>query len=196
MIASIHGTVQAVLDSSIIVQVAGAVGLEVLVPRDLHNQLSTRVGEWIDLQTHLVVREDALTLYGFEHSEQRRIFDLLLSVNGIGPATALSVLSTLTPDTLASAVAQDQPEVIARVPGLGKKTAQKVILDLKGKIMPDGLAAGLAAATNLDTEVLEYLTALGFSIVEAQAALQSIPRDAPDEVSERVRIALTYFDAG
>lgn len=195
MIASINGQVQGLRDASVIVAVGG-IGLEVFVPTDVYNELSTQIGEIVSFETYLSVKEDSLTLYGFRHAEERRIFELLLKVNGVGPSSAMSLMSTLTPQTLSSAIAEDKPEIIARAPGLGKKTAQKVILELKGKIQPEGLPPGLAGVTNADTEILEYLTALGFSIVEAQAAVQSIPRDAPDEVSERVRIALTYFDGG
>lgn len=195
MIASVQGVVQGFRDASVIVSVGG-VGLEVFVPTDVFNELSTQLGEPVSFETYLSVKEDSLTLYGFRHAEERRLFELLLKVNGVGPSTALSVMSTLTPQTLAAAITDDKPEIIARAPGLGKKTAQKVILELKGKVLPEGLPPGIAAVTNLDTDVIEYLTALGFSIVEAQAAVQSIPKDAPDDVSERVRIALTYFDAG
>ncbi len=195
MIASINGVVQGFRDSSVIVAVGG-IGLEVFVPTDVFNELSVQIGEQVSLETYLAVKEDSLTLYGFRHAEERRIFELLLKVNGVGPSSAMSLMSTLTPQTLAAAIADDKPEIIARAPGLGKKTAQKVILELKNKIIPEGLPPGISSVTNLDTEVIEYLTALGFSIVEAQAAVQSIPRDAPDDVSERVRIALTYFDGG
>jgi Holliday junction DNA helicase RuvA len=79
------------------------------------------------------------------------------------------------------------------VPGIGKKTAQKIVLELKGKLLPETIPAGLASVSRLDTEVIAALTSLGYSIVEAQAALQSVPRDAPDDIEERVRLALSYF---
>jgi Holliday junction DNA helicase RuvA len=191
MIASIYGTLQSIHDDHIIVQVGG-VGLRVYVPTGVLYKLEG-VGHPVGLHTHLAVREDSLTLYGFLEEEERAIFEMLLTVSGIGPRLALAVVSTLSPELLANAIHRDEPEVIARVPGVGKKTAQKVVLELKGRLLPEALPPGLAAISVVDTEVIAALTALGYSIVEAQAALQSIPRDAPEDVEERVRLALAYF---
>lgn len=192
MIASLHGIVQALREHSVIVRVGG-VGLDVQVPSGTYNWLAGELGQPVDLQTYLVVREDALTLYGFIEEQERFIFQQLLGVSGVGPRLALSVVSTLTPEVLANAIQRDEPDIIARVPGVGKKTAQKIVLDMRGKLLPETLPAGIAAVSALDTEVIEALTALGYSIVEAQAALQAIPRDAPDDIEERVRLALGYF---
>lgn len=191
MIASISGLLQARRDSSLVVQVGG-VGLEIFVPTGVFNA-PVEVGQPVTLFTYLAVREDSLRLFGFLTEEDRSIFELLLTVQGVGPRLALSVLSTLSPELLANAIHRDDAEVIARVPGIGKKTAQKIVLELKGKLLPETLPAGLAAVSKLDTDVIAALTALGYSIVEAQAALQSIPRDAPDDIEERVRLALAYF---
>jgi Holliday junction DNA helicase RuvA len=191
MIASISGTLHGIRDHSVVVLVGG-VGLEVHVPSNVFN-MYTDIGQPVELATCLVVREDSLTLYGFLLEEERQAFELLLSVSGIGPRLSLAVLSTLSLDMLASAVQRDEPEVIARVPGVGKKTAQKIALELKGKLLPEGMPVELAAISSTDTEVIAALTALGYSIVEAQAALQSIPRDAPDDIEERIRLALAYF---
>jgi Holliday junction DNA helicase RuvA len=194
MIASVHGIVQGLRENTVIIRVGG-IGLDLNVPTGTYNLLAGEIGQPIDLYTYLVVREDALTLYGFTEEQQRFIFQQLLGVSGVGPRLALSVLSTLTPEMLANAIQRDEPDLIARVPGVGKKTAQKIVLDMKGKLLPETLAAGLAAVTASDTEVIEALTALGYSIVEAQAALQAIPRDAPDDIEERVRLALGYFSS-
>jgi Holliday junction DNA helicase RuvA len=191
MIASISGTLHSIREQSVVVLVGG-VGFEVYVPANVFNAYPD-IGQPIDLATRLVVREDSLTLYGFLLEEERQVFELLLSVSGIGPRLSLAVLSTLSLDVLASAVQRDEPEVISRVPGVGKKTAQKIALELKGKLMLGDMPAQIAAISDTDTEVIAALTALGYSIVEAQAALQSIPRDAPDEIEERVRLALAYF---
>lgn len=191
MIASISGTLQARWDDSIVVQVGG-LGVEVLVPTGVFSALG-EIGQPIALFTYLAVREDSLRLYGFLTDEERVLFELLLTVQGIGPKLALSVLSSFSPEMLANAIHRDDAELISRVPGIGKKTAQKVVLELKGKLLPETLPAGLAAVSKLDTEVIAALTALGYSIVEAQAALQSIPRDAPEDIEERVRLALGYF---
>lgn len=192
MIASLRGTLQSLRDDSVVVELGG-VGLEVYVPAGAFNRLAGEIGQGVYLFTYLVVREDSLRLFGFLTEEERTIFEMLMTVQGVGPKLAISVLSTLSPELLANAIHHDDADVIARVPGLGKKTAQKIVLELKGKLLPETLPAGLAAVSKLDTEVIAALTALGYSIVEAQAALQSIPRDAPDDIEERVRLALGYF---
>lgn len=191
MIASIIGTLFSRRDSSIVVMVGG-IGLEVFVPTTTYNAVPD-IGQPVELFTYLAVREDSLKLYGFLQEEEREIFELLLTVQGIGPRLALAVLSTLSPELLANAIQRDDADVISHVPGVGKKTAQKIVLELKGKLLPESMPAGLAAVSRLDTEVIAALTALGYSIVEAQAALQSIPRDTPDDIEERVRLALSYF---
>jgi Holliday junction DNA helicase RuvA len=193
MIASISGTLQSRRNDSIVVQVGG-VGLEVFVPSGVFGTLGD-IGQPVALFTYLAVREDSLRLFGFPTEEERSLFDLLLTVQGVGPRLALAVLSTFPPEMLANAIQRDDAAIISRVPGVGKKTAQKIVLELKGKLLPETLPPGLASVSRLDTEVIAALTALGYSIVEAQAALQSIPRDAPDDIEERVRLALSYFSS-
>ncbi len=190
MISSINGRVAGSSEDSLVVEVGG-VGLTVFAPADLCQQ--AEVGKAVSLQTYLVVRENELSLYGFSTREEREYFTLLLGVNGVGPRLALAVLSTLNPNAIRRGVFAEQPEVFNRVSGVGKTTAQKILLHLKNKIKDvDGLEAA-AAMDDLDTEVIGALTALGYSIVEAQAALQSIPKDAPRDVEERLRLALAYF---
>lgn len=191
MIASLSGILQRKSENSVIVNVGG-IGLQVYVTASTYNSL-TDVGQRIDLFTNLVVRDDSLRLFGFILQEELEVFEMLLTVQGVGPRLALAVLNTLSPEVLANAIHRDSAEVIAHVPGIGKKTAQKIVLELKGKLTPETIPSGLAAVSQLDTEVLAALTALGYSIVEAQAALQAIPKDAPDDISERVRLALAYF---
>ncbi|MGF1507297.1 MAG: Holliday junction branch migration protein RuvA [Chloroflexi bacterium] len=192
MIASIHGKLTQVGSESVVILVGG-LGLQVFVPTSTLNALSTEVGQPVSLQTYLSVKEDALTLFGFSTDSERYVFEQLLSVSGIGPRIALAALSTLTPETLVTAVRQDEPEIIARVPGIGKKTAQKLILELKDRLRAVETPEGIPAVSETDTEVIAALTALGYSIVEAQAALQAVPRDAPDDIEERIRFALSYF---
>ncbi|MCI0518641.1 MAG: Holliday junction branch migration protein RuvA [Chloroflexi bacterium] len=190
MIASVSGRVLEVNSDHAVVEVGG-VGLLVYTPGPVRDHL--RAGESAFLFTYLVVREDSLTLYGFDSREGREFFTLLLGVNGVGPRLALSVLSTLSPDAIRRAVFHEQDEVFSRVPGVGKKTAQKILLHLQDRVP---MAAGLepvAAMTDVDAEVLNALTSLGYSVVEAQAALQAVPRDAPPDVEERLVLALRYF---
>ncbi len=190
MIALLEGSVAHKEEGRLILQV-GAVGVWVFVPRQLAEQ--AKIGQTLALHTHLVVREDTLSLYGFATAEERDLFVLLLGVNGVGPRLALSVISTLSPSALRRAVFQEQPEIIGRVPGVGKRTAQKILLHLQGRIAPQEDLAAVADLAEVDTEVLDALVALGYSVVEAQSAIQSIPKDAPQDVEERLRLALQHF---
>lgn len=190
MIASLLGELQQKEDNSLVVAVGG-VGLRVAVPKILAERLN--VGDKVFLHTHLIVRETELSLYGFESADERRLFVTLLGVDGVGPKMALSVLATLTIDAIQRAVFSDEPEQLSRVPGVGKKTAQKIALYLHDKLKPDDALARVAAMSDADSEVLAALTALGYSVVEAQSAIQSISKDASKDVEDRLRIALQYF---
>jgi len=190
MISSLLGELQQ-KEENVLVVAVGGVGLRIAVPRGLAERLN--VGEKVFLHTHLIVRENDLSLYGFESAEDRKLFTTLLGVDGVGPKVALSVLSTLTLDAIQRAVFSDEPDLLSRVPGVGKKTAQKIALYLKDRLKPADALARVAAMSDTDSEVLAALTALGYSVVEAQSAIQSIPKDAPQDVEERLRIALQYF---
>ena len=190
MIANISGRVLDEDDESLVVEVGGA-GVQVFVPAPTRNHF--QAGSQIFLYTKLVVREDLLALYGFESKDERQIFSMLLSVNGVGPKLALSVLSSLSAEAVRRAVFHEQVEVFNRVPGVGKKTAQKILLHLQDRIPVEAGLERVAMLTDVDNEVLAALTSLGYSVVEAQAALQSIPREASQELEERLRLALRYF---
>jgi Holliday junction DNA helicase RuvA len=189
MISTIHGEIIQTGDDSIIVRVGG-LGIKVFVTDSLAGKVQP--GGFISLFTHLVVREDSLTLYGFEEAEDEEFFTLFLGVNGVGPKTALAALSTLSVDAIRRAVLSEQPEIFSRIPGVGKKGAQKILLHLGGRV-GDALPFDGTPPLDVDMQVIEALTSLGYSIVEAQAALQFIPIDAPVEVEERLRLALQYF---
>ena len=190
MISSLSARIQDILSDSLIVEVGG-VGLQVYIPSPLKDRLS--IGDNTLLYTHLVVREDALTLYGFESKDARSIYRLLLGVNGVGPRLALAVLSTLSPDEIRGAVLQERLDVFNHVPGIGKKTAQKIIIQLQDKIPAEAGLAPISVLAEGDVEVVAALSALGYSVVEAQSAIQSIPKDAPQDVETRLRLALQYF---
>jgi Holliday junction DNA helicase RuvA len=190
MIATLRGEITQIEDNALVLEVGG-VGLRIFVPAPLRGRL--KVGEVAFLFTHLIVREDALTLYGFESQADRDLFNMLLGVDGVGPKVALSVLSTLTLDTIQRAVFAEEAEVLSRVPGVGKKTAQKIALHLHDKLKPVDALKQVAAMSDVDSEVLAALAALGYSVVEGQAAIQSLPKDAPKDVEERLRVALQYF---
>lgn len=190
MISILRGNVISQESDGIIVDVNG-IGFHVMVASFIKDRV--KPGELIYLYTRMIVREDAWLLCGFETKESREVFDLLLSVNGVGPRLALSILSTLTPEAIRRAVFNGQADLFNRVPGIGKKTAQKIVLHLQDKLPSvEGLAT-LSMISDVDTEVLAALTALGYSLVESQAALQYIPHDTPQDVEARLRIALQYF---
>jgi len=190
MIATLRGEITQIEDSALVIEVGG-VGIRVLVPAPLREK--SEVGKTTFVYTHLIVRETELSLYGFESQADRELFNHLLSVAGVGPKLALSVLSTMSIDAVQRAVFSDEPELLSRVPGVGKKSAQKIALHLKDRLKPVDALGTVASMSDVDSEVLAALTALGYSVVEAQAALQSIPKDTPDDVEERLRLALQYF---
>jgi len=190
MIATLRGEITQVEDTSLVVEVGG-IGMRVHVPATLRERM--KVGESILLYTHFVVRQDAMSLYGFESQGERDLYNMLLSVNGVGPKLALAVLSSLSPDTVQRAVFNEEYDILNRVPGVGKKTAQRIVLSLQDKLKPMDALEQVAAMSDTDGEVLAALTALGYSVVEAQTAIQAIPKDAPKDVEERLRLALGYF---
>jgi len=191
MIRLLRGHVTARGKDFLVVEMGSSIGLKVFATEPTIAQFNT--GAPITLHTYLVVREDALTLFGFTDEEELAMFELLLTVSGVGPKAALAILSTLSPNTLRLALANDEPALIARAPGVGKRTAQKVVLELKDKV--HGPIAGLEAlllSTDADSEVIDALTALGYSVVEAQRAVQKLPKELVG-VEERLRYALSQF---
>jgi Holliday junction DNA helicase RuvA len=193
MIASLHGTLRQLTPPDSLVLDVGGVGYKLLVPASVFDELEG-VGRAAFLHTSLIVREDSLTLYGFSGEDQRALFELLLTVQGVGPKLALSILSSLSPDLLRRAVAGEQPEVFGRVRGVGRKTAEKIVFTLKDKLGAEFAPGAITRLSDADAEVIGALTALGYSVVEAQAAVQSIPKEAARaEVEDRIRLALQYF---
>lgn len=190
MIGTLRGNVSIIDEDGIVIEVHG-VGYQVNVPAPFKNQVL--LGDIIYLYTRLIVREDSLTLYGFEDKESRELFDLLIGVNGVGPRLALSVLSTLDTDIIRRAIFNEQVDVFSQVPGIGKKTAQKIMFHLQDRISSIDEMAPVAGYSSLDNDLLEALTGLGYSVVEAQAAIQSLPRDAPTNLENKLILALQYF---
>ena len=167
---------------------AGGVGYELDVPMSTFYNLPA-TGEKVVLLTHLVVREDAHILFGFATEEERSAFRKLIRISGVGARTALSVLSGLSVGDLAQAVATQDPARLTKVPGIGKKTAERLLLELKGKLadaLPGAGAPGVRASSTSD--VLNALLALGYSEKEALLATRQLPPDLP--VAEGIRAAL------
>ncbi len=191
MIASLSGTVQKIEASSLVVAVGG-VGVRVFVPRTVLENVGG-VGRAIGLYTHLQVREDDLSLFGFENEDDLELFQVLLSVQGVGPKVALAILGALSPELLKSAIMREETAVLQRVPGIGKKTAERIMFQLRDKLDLGGAAATLPLVSDVDADVIDILTGLGFSIIEAQTALQHVPREVR-AMDERVQAALQHLD--
>ncbi len=191
MIASIRGIVN-FIGKDHVVLVVGGIGLRVFVPRPVLES-SSALGRSLNLHTHLVVKETELSLYGFESEEDLMLFEVLLDVNGVGPKVGLAILSTMSPDVLRGAIAREEPAVLQRVPGIGKKTSERIMFHLRDKLDLTAEMGSRPFVSDLDGDVIDVLTTLGFSIVESQTALQQIPRDTTD-LNERVQLALQQLD--
>lgn len=191
MIASLSGTILKIEDNSLVVGVGG-VGVRIMVPRTVLENLGG-LGRSIRLHTHLLVRENELALFGFESEDDLQLFEVLLGVNGVGPKVALSILSTLSPEMLKNAIVREETAVLQRVPGIGKKTAERIMFQLRDKLDLTHLDTAVPLISSDDTDLIDILTGLGFSIVEAQSALQNVPRDVED-LDARVQQALQYLD--
>jgi len=168
---------------------AGGVGYEVNVPMSTFYNLPA-LGERVTLLTHLVVREDAHQLYGFLTAAERQAFRQLIRISGVGSRTALAVLSGMSVGELAQAVTLQESGRLTRIPGIGKKTAERLLLELKGRLGAalDGVAGSAAPAAESGTDVLRALVALGYSEKEAAAAVRLLP--AGSSVSDGIRLAL------
>ena len=191
MIASLSGTILKIEAASLVVGVGG-VGIRVHVPQTVLENVGG-IGRSVRLHTHLIVREDALSLYGFETNEDLQLFEVLIGISGIGPKVSLAILSTLSPELLKSAIMREETAVLQRVPGIGKKTADRIMFQLRDKLDLTAVSTSVPLVSDVDADVIDVLTSLGFSIVEAQAALQNIPREVK-EVDERVQQALQHLD--
>ncbi len=191
MIGRIVGVLAAKQPPQVLVD-ANGVGYEIDVPMSTFYNLPA-VGEKVSLLTHLAIREDAHLLYGFGSEVERAAFRELLKVSGIGAKTALSVLSGLSVNDLAAAIAAQESGRIVKIPGIGKKTAERLLLELKGKPVFAGAIAS-AAPAGVSDDVRQALLALGYNDREATAALQKLPADLP--VSEAIRQALKLLSKG
>lgn len=183
MIGQLRGTLLARNPPTVLVDVGG-VGYEVDVPMSTYCNLPP-TGQPVTLLTHLVVREDAQLLYGFLGADERAAFRELLRISGVGPRIALAILSGLSVAELAQAVAAQSSARLVKVPGIGKKTAERLLLELRGRLAP-AVAQPTAGAEQADIE--QALLALGYSGREAETALKALPREVG--VAEGIRLAL------
>ena len=193
MIANLKGRIEAIGKDYLVVGVGG-IGFKVYVPTSVL-ETSEGLGRQVELFTHLHVRENELTLYGCGSEDALALFELLLGVSGVGPRVALAMLSTMSPDSLRLAIAQGNAVALTRVPGIGPKMAKKIVFHLKDRIAVEVGPEAVPFLTDADAEVIAALTSLGYSVVEAQSAIQSLPAEEM-EIEERVRLALAYFAKG
>ncbi len=191
MIASVHGEIESIGPDWVVVNVGG-VGLLLHIPSTSAARLGS-VGQEVHLHTHLVVREDDLVLYGFATPDDLEVFELLISASGIGPKVGLSILSTLSSDEVSTAIATGDMHQLTRVPGVGKKTAERLILELKDKVSERAAAGPVAAITEQDADVVAALTSLGYSVAEVGRAIASLPKTPGLTLEEKVKLALQYF---
>ncbi len=191
MIATLEGKIEHKGSDHIVVGVGG-VGFRVRVPLSTLSGVGD-VGDRVKLHTHLHVRENELALYGCETAEELELFELLLTVSGIGPRSALLMLSKLTPEMLSNAIANKNLDVLSTVPGIGKKTAERIVLDLKGKVKVVS-EAGAVVPSQVDQDAIAALTALGYSVGEAQTALRYLtPEEQKLSIEEKILTALRYM---
>ena len=185
MIGRLTGLLAEKSPPQLLVDVNG-VGYEVDVPMSSFYNLPG-LGERVTLLTHFVVREDAQVLFGFLTHEERATFRMLVKISGVGPRTALSILSGLSVNDLAQAVSLQDSARLVKVPGIGKKTAERLLLELKGKL-GDALAAPTSVVPGAQADILQALLALGYSDREAAAALKALPVEVG--VSDGIKLAL------
>ncbi len=190
MIEIIKGKVVGKGDLFLILQ-TGGIGLKVWTTNSVSSAIE--MGEIVQLHTDLILRENDINLYGFTDIKERDMFRSLIKVNGVGPKAALSVLSFHNINDIYQAVHIKDFQQFVRVPGIGNKTAQKIIIYLHDKLEPMLKEMQFDQTGDMGFELMEALVGLGYSVVEAQASIQSIPKDAPDELEEKLRLALKYF---
>jgi len=193
MIGRIHGTLITISAPKLLIDCHG-VGYEVDVPMSTLYQLPA-VGQVITLLTHFHVREDQQQLFGFATDAERNAFRSLIKISGVGARTALAVLSGMSVGELIQAIATQDPGALVRVPGIGKKTAERLLLELKGKLAPDlGMAQHPTGKPDTTAEVIQALVSLGYSDKEAHLAVRQIPADT--SVSDGIKIALKSLSKG
>jgi len=191
MIAGLDGTLEQINTDSAIIRVGG-VSFQVYTPASTLGQLGS-MGDRVRLHTHLHWKEDSTALYGFATSQELDLFKMLIAVSGVGPKSALSVLSTLKPDDLVSAILGSNADIIAQAPGIGKKTASRVILDLREKLEKGwgGMVSTCPSGDNAD--MVAALTNLGYSTADATRAAAAVPSSEDLTLEDKIRLALRHL---
>jgi len=191
MIASLSGKLESVSGDGAIINVGG-VGFQVSMPTTALSALG-KPGSDVKVYTHMHVREDNLSLYGFASADELWLFETLLGVTGLGPKLALAMLSALSPEQITMAIATGSTDMLNMIPGIGKKVAHRIILELKEKIGAGWIATPATQLAQENTDVLTALTSLGYSATEAVKAVASLPTDQDLSLEEKIKLVLQYF---
>ena len=193
MIATLEGVLEQRGSDSVIVNVGG-IGFQVYVPGSVLNQPGT-IDHKVLLHTYLHTGGDNIALYGFISSEELDLFKSLISISGVGPRVALALLSALNAEQVVMAIASENTELISQVPGIGKRIANRIVLELKGKVDKGWTRQGLSISQE-DGDVVAALTSLGWSLREATRAVSSIPGAQDLDIEEKVKLALQQLSEG
>ena len=191
MIAGLHGKLESLGSDWAIINVNG-IGFQVHMPTSTLSSLG-KIGDEVHLHTHLHLREDSVTIYGFASADELRLFQTLLGVSGLGPKLALAMLSAMSLDKLIMAIATGSTDLLRVVPGVGKKTADRIILELKDKIAAGWITTPAVQLAEANTGVLAALTSLGYSVAEATRAVATLPPSSDLSLEEKIKLALQYF---
>jgi Holliday junction DNA helicase RuvA len=191
MIASLDGKLENLTSDAAIINVGG-VGFKVFMPTSALAIIG-KTGDAVKIYTHMHVREDNIALYGFPTSEELWLFETLLGVTGLGPKLSLAMLSALTPEQITMAIATGSADMLDMIPGIGKKVASRIILELKEKIGAGWVITPATQVTQENADVLAALTTLGYSAGEAVKAVASLPTDSKLKLEEKVKLALQYL---
>ena len=191
MIASLHGRLESLGSDWAIINVGG-IGFQVYMPTSALSILGA-IGEEVQLYTHLHLREDNATLYGFVSADELRLFQTLIGVSGLGPRLALAMLSVMSVEKLTMAIATGSVDLLTVVPGIGKKVANRIVLELKEKIGAGWITAPAAQLAQENIDVLAALTSLGYSVSEATRAVATLPPSSDLSLEEKIKLALQYL---
>ncbi len=191
MISSLHGRLESIGANWAVIDVNG-VGFQVFMPTSTLSTLGA-IGEKVNLRTQLVLREDSVALYGFSTAEELELFQIVTGVSGIGPKLGLAILSSMSVERVSMAIAGSDTDLLKTIPGIGKKMAERMVLELKDKIGAGLLAAGGVQLALENGEVISALTSLGYSVAEAGRAVAAISTSDKSSLEERVRLALQYL---
>ena len=191
MIAGLKGVIEGIGSNWVVVDVGG-ISFQIFLPTSTLSTLGS-VGQRVTLHTHMAVREDNITLYGFGSARELALFQTLITVSGIGPKLGMAMLSAMEVDQLTLAIASGDADLLTAIPGIGKKTASRIVLELKDKIGSGWLITQDMEAVQRNSEVLAALTSLGYSVAEATRAVATLPASNELSLEEKIKLTLSYF---